>query len=162
MLRAGAAAVLLVIVVLASGCRNLPENIPSLPMPAPTPPDATATSRHLTAAPGTGAAPEVILVPNRTRGPAALTAGLVAPVRMQIGPQPFVVESCNLKSGDRVRIAVRDAGGEEPVYVREYSLAGGLVSSGLTAGECTPAAGEYEAELWVNGQLLDSRPFRVQ
>jgi hypothetical protein len=159
--RVGFVAALLVSAVLCYGCRSLEGHLPPVVVPTPDDPATAGGSRHLVGSGASDATPEVILTPTRTRGPAALTAGLIAPVRMQIGPQPFVVESCNLKAGDKVRIAIREPGGEEPLHVREYSMAGGLVSTDGGLDDWSPEPGGYEAELWVNGQLLDTRPFTV-
>jgi hypothetical protein len=156
----GTAFTLLVLALLAGACETVGHQLPQLPPPpAPTPPGPVSMNATGQPAPmGPGA---VTLIPGRTRGVTTLSGNLIAPVRVQIGPQPFVVESCSMKPGDAVRIAIREPEGDAVLFTREYRLSGGLSTVSSTEGEWTPPPGAYQAELWVNGTLLDSRPFTV-
>ncbi len=128
---------------------------PEVSMPEMAP-ESTAKGIGSPGLPGPGA---VILTPAGSAGQAP--PPLVAPVRLQIGPQPFVVESCSLKPGDRVRLLIRAPGAEEATHLREYSWTGGLSTVGEVPAEWAGDPGEYEAELWVNGVLRDQKPFVV-
>lgn len=156
---------LLAVVPLLLACRNV--NIEGLPLPPAQQPDAgtlRSAPMGFKSAPADAGAIRLSVAHDVTGALAgALGGGALMPVKLQLGPQPFLVDAGGLRDGDGFTVRVLDAAGEETVYERSYSFRASTVSA-VAPGQAdwTPDPGSYWAEMWVNGRLTDRRTFFVE
>ena len=152
---------LLLVLPLVLACRNVEVNLP-IPTRLPEPDTEAAAPKMYGASAEQGVR---LSVAHDATGALseAIGGGAIIPVKLQIGPQPFVVDAGGLREGDGFLIRIVDAGTSETVYERQYSFRTRTVGAvAPTQPDWMPEQpGEYFAEMYVNGRLTDRQPFVV-